>query len=509
MKSILAHTHNGKSLEITPDQGRTLGQALFLGGLWPNVPLCAGLGRCGLCKVRFISEAPAPISEETKRFSANELAQGWRLSCLHPATPCELDIPEPPRSHKLRKTTQKSTAPLSLAVDLGTTTVHWVAFNPAGSIAQGEELNPQIGLGSEVMARLAFAATQGGAELLRGRILKLIQEIIAFLPAPVKQLAVSGNPAMTALLLGLPTSRLATAPYELPDTCGREFNLAPDLPPAYIPPLFAPFVGADLSAGLVALHFSVPLPKTPFLLADLGTNGEFVLQLPDETMVTSVPMGPALEGVGLSSGRTAAPGVITAFSLKPDGPSPLFGAGEPESEPLGMTGTASLSLCALLLRNGLLEPSGQFAAGHTPLAQKIATRFTTFQGEPAFGVTDNIFLCASDVEEILKVKAAFNLALTALASGTNQTNLTLHLAGAIGEHVSLDDLERLGFLPPGLALQTLRAGNTSLAGTRLLLENPQARTWIESFDQPRVIDLASDPDFGTLYLERMVFKYVS
>ncbi len=512
MKSIIANTHNGRRLEITPDENRTLGQSLFLGGLWPNVPLCAGLGRCGLCKVRFISEAPAPISEETKRFSASELAHGWRLSCLHPATPCELDIPEPPRSHKLRKTTQKSTAPLSLAVDLGTTSVHWVAFNADGTAAKGEELNPQIGLGSEVMARLAFAATTNGTTLLRERILNLIREIIAFLPSPVERLAVSGNSAMTALLLGLPTNRLAAAPYALPDICGKEFDLAPDLPKAYIAPLFAPFVGADLSAGLVALHFSDPQPKPPFLLADLGTNGEFVLQLPGETMVTSVPMGPALEGVGLSFGRTAAPGVITAFSLKPDGPSPLFGAGEPESDPLGMTGTASLSLCALLLRNGLLEPSGQFANGYTPLAQKIAARFTTFRGEPAFEATKDVFLCASDVEEILKVKAAFNLALTALfaASGTSHTKLTaLHLAGAIGEHVSLDDLERLGFLPTGLASRTLRAGNTSLAGTRLLLKNPQAQTWIESFDQPRVIDLASDPNFGTLYLERMVFKHVS
>lgn len=517
MRMIIAHTFDGSVLNARPDPTRTLGQALFLAGLWSGTPLCAGLGRCGLCRVRFRSVAPLAKVEEERRFSADQLVEGWRLACLHPATTCEVEVPEPPRSPHSRIETDTPDSPLGLAIDLGTTSVHWAALADGVVITQGAALNPQLGLGSEIMTRLAFAAKADGAEILRGRILSHIRTLVAALPGPVTRLAISGNPTMSALLLGLPTAGLATAPYALPDTCGHEYDLGPGLPPAYVAPLFAPFVGADLSAGLVALHFSDAPPKAPFLLADLGTNGEFMLGLKDETLVASVPMGPALEGVGLSFGRTAAPGVITDFQLTPYGPDPVFDLGAPDGPALGMTGTASLSLCALLLRNGLMEPSGQFssrptALGHSPMVAKIAARFSTFHGEPAFAITDDIFLTASDVEEILKVKAAFNLAFSTLltVAQLSVADLSaLYLAGAMGEHVNLDDLERLGFLPTGLLKRTHRAGNTSLTGTMLLLTNPEARPWIEALQRPRVLDLAADPDFSGQYLDRMVFHHVS
>lgn len=520
---IFAHQHDNTLLTIeTGAQGRghTLAQALFLAGCWEGVPLCAGLGRCGLCKVRYLSEPPAPKAEEEKRFSALELAEGWRLSCLHPPVPCEVKLPAPPRfpaNTAARATSTEKTLDLAmdLAVDIGTTTVHWQALAGGRIIDSGAALNPQIGLGSEVMARLAFAATAGGGDILRERILEHLKGIAASLAGTVRRLAISGNPTMTALLLGQPTATLAAAPYALPDPCGREYDLGSDLPCAYIAPHFAPFVGADLSAGLAALHFGSNAPQAPFLLSDLGTNGEFVLQLKNRRIVASVPMGPALEGVGLSSGSAAAPGVITAFRLTPAGTQPVYGAGEPRTGngPLGMTGTASLSLCALLLRNGLLEPSGQFISGQTPLARRLGKRLTTLRGEPAFAAVPeaDIHLTASDVEEILKVKAAFNLALSALleAAGlTAQALAGLHLAGAMGEHVSLDDLERLGFLPSALVRRTVRAGNTSLAGTALLLTRPEVRTWLEKLTAPKILDLASEPAFAGRYLERMVFTHV-
>ena len=53
------------------------------------------------------------------------------------------------------------------------------------------------------------------------------------------------------------------------------------------------------------LHSS-PAPRFPLLLADMGTNGEFVLLragLPP--LLASVPLGPALEGIGLRCGGIA------------------------------------------------------------------------------------------------------------------------------------------------------------------------------------------------------------
>lgn len=66
--------------------------------------------------------------------------------------------------------------------------------------------------------------------------------------------AISGNSAMTYILLGKDPDDLATAPYTLSYTGGNEEKLNSNLPPAYISPLLAPFVGADISAGLTAIE---------------------------------------------------------------------------------------------------------------------------------------------------------------------------------------------------------------------------------------------------------------
>jgi len=156
-------THDGQCKELPVASGLTLAQAIFLAGLWEGVPLCAGMGKCGLCRVRFTSPAPDPATEEISRLGGEAVAEGWRLSCLHPARPCAIELPAPKRSAKARSTTTSaSTAqdhtsgPLQLAVDLGTTSIHWAALRGGKTSTTGQGLNPQMGLGSEVMARLSL-----------------------------------------------------------------------------------------------------------------------------------------------------------------------------------------------------------------------------------------------------------------------------------------------------------------------------------------------------------------
>lgn len=50
--SILLHTHDGGILALEPGPGDTLARTIFLSRLWRGVPLCSGLGKCGLCRVR-------------------------------------------------------------------------------------------------------------------------------------------------------------------------------------------------------------------------------------------------------------------------------------------------------------------------------------------------------------------------------------------------------------------------------------------------------------------------
>jgi uncharacterized 2Fe-2S/4Fe-4S cluster protein (DUF4445 family) len=483
--------------------------------LWHGVPLCSGLGKCGLCRVRYHGDAPEHTRDELKKLGRAAIDQGWRLACLHPSEPCELELPAPVRSARAMRTLNPASGDFTLAVDLGTTSVHWTALSNGIPVATGQELNPQTGMGSEVMSRLAAAATAEGRFVLRALITDRLTEIASIaarnMGGTCTGLAVSGNPAMTYILLGKKPDDLAAAPYTLSYLGGDEKKLGAGLPPAYIPPLLAPFVGADISAGLTAIEYGAT-PKYPFLLADLGTNGEFVLALsPAKRLVASVPMGPALEGVGLSFGRTAGPGTITGFRLTPAGLAAV-GFDDDSGAATGMTGTGYLSLVAILLRHGVLDESGRFGSGTTPLAAKLASRLTTLADEPALELDNGLCLPASDVEEILKVKAAFNLAMSALLAEAGLTPSRLaaiHIAGALGEHVSLDDLEIIGFLPPGAKARAVKAGNTSLRGTELIVTAPGARAFAQTLpDTITALDLAADDSFGTRYMQRMRFTYV-
>nr|WP_286182085.1 ASKHA domain-containing protein [Desulfovibrio sp. Huiquan2017] len=511
----MIHTFDGERFALEPHPGDTLARTIFLSRLWHGVPLCSGLGKCGLCRVRFLANAPEPGREELKKLGRDKLDQGWRLACLHPSEPCEIELPEPVRSPRAVRALKQANGDFALAVDLGTTSIHWTALVDGEPVATGRELNPQMGMGSEVMSRLAAAADAEGRFVLRALITDHITELATLaarnLGGQCVGLAISGNPAMTYILLGKKPDGLATAPYGLSYSGGDEKRLGAELPPAYIPPLLAPFVGADLSAGLTAVEYGGS-PQYPFLLADLGTNGEFILALsPEKRLCASVPMGPALEGVGLSFGRTAGPGAVTGFRLTPKGLETRY-FDDSNAGRSGMTGTGYLSLAAILRTHGVLDESGRFAPGATPLAARLAERVATVDGEPAFTVNDAIRFPASDVEEILKVKAAFNLAVSALleAAGIGPGSLKeIYLAGALGEHVPPSDLEILGFIPPGCAARTVKAGNTSLRGTELFLTDPAARTFAEALPEGLTrVDLTGDADFGDQFIKRMRFRYV-
>ncbi|BBD07146.1 ASKHA domain-containing protein [Desulfovibrio ferrophilus] len=462
--------------------------------------------------MQFISAAPAPEPDESRVLSQEELAQGWRLGCRHKALAgTEVFLPVDP-VHAAQSAVQ-SVAELQLAVDLGTTSVHWEALDSSHVVvAAGATLNPQLGAGSEVMSRLAFAASPDGAEDLRQVIVQLLREIIASLPGQVKRLSVAGNPAMTLLLLGAPVDGISKAPYRLDEPGGRVVSLAEDLPEAYILPQLAPFVGGDLSAGMTALLMAERPPSTPFLLSDMGTNGEFLLALSEsEYISTSVPLGPALEGSGLSCGNVAGTGTVSAFRLTPYGLEANCIGGGASSLDAGITGAGYISLLAILKEQGVLDERGGFASGATPLATKLARDFVDILGERRLNLPGGLFLTASDVEEVLKVKAAFDLAVGALleAAGLSSGALTcLCLAGALGAHVVPADLESLGFLPPGLGARVRTVGNTSLAGARLVLTDADARHSAEALPaQTRNIDLTGDPAFGQEFVRRMHFCF--
>ncbi len=519
---------------LTPINLATL---LWGRGHLPPRPLCAGIGHCGLCRVRFLSTPPVPCLREQDILTHEELAAGVRLACCHDADDAMILVvsPESARSKAGNTHLFADALPSSLregrpceawlAVDLGTTSIAWEALDAQGCpLAEGQLPNPQMGAGTDVMARLAAASPEWGTEganFMRDTAQAALADICSALHArgiTVREICLAANPAITLLTLGLDSSGLRSAPYRLDFHGGQEVHL-PGLPPLWIPPLLAPFVGGDLSAGICAVLHAAPAPHFPLLLADMGTNGEFaLLRAGMPPLLASVPLGPALEGIGLRCGGLAEEGAVTAFHASPAGLMPQTIGGAP---PLHICGVGYLALIRLLLSIGLLDSDGHFrpeASGPHPLAflrTRLAASLTTERGEPVLPLPGGLFLTASDVESLLKVKAAFSLAVASLLSEANLSPTEsgeIVLAGALGQHAPLDALAELGFLPPASIAKTRTAGNTSLRGAALLLRGSndccpdKLREELSVLRaQARTLPLAESPFFHERYILHMRF----
>ena len=356
------------------EAGRTLAQTIWLSGEGPPPALCSGLGRCGACRVRFLEGTPEPCDADRAILGVEAVLEGWRLACRHaPVAGMAVALPPPPSEKRNRPDSLPGGGPFRLAVDLGTTSIHWRLLDGAGhEAASGQTLNPQMGAGSDVVSRLAAARTPEGRERLRHLVLRFLQRIVAEAGVPVAELCIAGNTAMTSILLDKDVAGLCASPYRLTEPGGRSADL-PGLPPAWVPPQPAPFVGGDISAGMAAFLYGEK-PSFPFLLADLGTNGEFVLAVDEErSFIASVPLGPSLEGIGLRYGGVADTGSVSGFRLGPPGLFPVVIGDVP---PRRICGTGYLSLLEQGTRTGLPRrcargicprngagKSGLFAAG--------------------------------------------------------------------------------------------------------------------------------------------------
>ncbi len=69
-----------RELDLPADE--PLHRSLAAAGVPVESP-CGGLGRCGRCRVLFLTGAPAPSEADRRLLSGADLEAGWRLSCRH------------------------------------------------------------------------------------------------------------------------------------------------------------------------------------------------------------------------------------------------------------------------------------------------------------------------------------------------------------------------------------------------------------------------------------------
>lgn len=484
-------------------------------------PLCTGMGKCGRCKIQYLSPAPELTPLEKVLLTQEEQENNFRLACKHPledavhiaifddlqqnATRYTLHLPE--------NITQETAV---LFIDLGTTSIDFEVRSEQKLYTQGKILNPQMFAGADVMARLYYEhfIEKQKPSRLQQILLQSFQNMYAELEHAhilIKEIYLAANPAMVALFSGESTKGLLEAPYYL-ENKGNTYYHFEKLPPVYIPPQLSAFIGADALAGLAYILQTYP-DCNNFLLADLGTNGEFIYYHDGKIYGASVPLGPALEGVGMRCGSAVhgdGENIILSFALTPFGLS-YSCKGKAEF----ICGAAYLSLLNILLSTNCINRQGLFQKNQTsqnsqsgqnlsPLGKKILANFKEVNAEKRLYVTENLYCCAEDIENILKVKAAFSSAIELFL----QKNAIekIFLSGSLSSHIPLDILENLGFLPKNSKAKTSIIGNSSLKGLFSYYTDKKLAGKIEKLsEQAEILDLPSQDEYNTLYINNMHF----
>jgi uncharacterized 2Fe-2S/4Fe-4S cluster protein (DUF4445 family) len=529
MSTLLIHSTDGDHL-LTACADQSVRDILDATDLRVRAA-CGGTGSCGACLVRLLGGEANPYTvAEYMKLTPDERAQGVRLACqLRPRGDVEilLDQPAPPSEWKsiLPENLLPSSGGLvelrehiyGLAVDLGTTHIR-VAFwdrRNGRRIATRSGPNPQGVFGADVLNRLAAASVHGHemAKLARTSIIQAVRDILARdvgevtpMMAEIGHVLIVGNTAMLALLTGHGSMQLLDPlNWERSIDCrpsdDAEWQAQWHMPHARIglPAPVAGFVGTDLIADLIATRFAEGPPGS--LLLDVGTNTEIALWDGQRLHITSVPGGPAFEGVGIRHGMPAETGAICRIRAGADNfECEVIGGAEAR----GLCGTGLADGIAAMLAKGMLKPSGRFAVSPG------SDGYELLPGNPRSAIT------AGDVDAFQRAKAATAAAMVELLriAGMDWPDVRrLCVCGAFGRHLDVAHAQAVGLLPSiaqdlielyaeatlaGCEQALLRADGESLFTALAALASPVNLSNTETFDDCYIDHLRLKPIPATI-----------
>ncbi len=449
---------------------------------------CGGRGSCGKCKIKAFGRLSPPSQAEKKLLSEKELEEGVRLACrCFLLGDCTLML-QPAEIRAGAEAPAEPAAPLGLALDIGTTTIAGAFYelSTKQKLSEFTVLNRQRAFGHDVISRIQFTmeAPQNRAVLQKILVKQINEQIGSRL---VEQCVLCGNTAMMHFLFGLDASSLASYPHTPRCFFGESFSgrdIGLNAGAGYAFPCISGFVGGDTAAGLLALELAGT--KKPYLLIDIGTNGEIALHTGKEILCCSCAAGPAFEGAHISGGCGAVEGAVwgvrrengrMSFSTIGDAPA------------CGVCGSGLIDWIACLLEEGLLEENG-------------------YLEKPVRLGDSAVYLEPQDVREIQLAKAAMAAGVDTLlqkAALTPEEIATAALAGSFGEHLNPASACRIGLIPKGLEEKLVSAGNTALYGAKRVLLQGYNQEMALLLETIRYIELESDPVFNEAFVERLTF----
>lgn len=481
---------------------------------------CGGLGTCGACLIQTVSgEFNPPTLAERQKLLPEDLAAGMRLACqLRPHSHCTLYLehPAPHSAWKSLDPTQLYHASgnpaisehfYGVAVDLGTTHIRLSVWNRQSGrrIGTRYSINPQVAHGADVLTRLnaerldvqdcrriGQQAREAIMDGIRDILSRDMGEITPVLAALGKVLIV-GNTAMLTLICGNSGDSLYQPEnWQSPIVClptdadaWRQIWRTPHADIDIAQPL-AGFIGSDLLADLLAT--GITEQSQPMLLADFGTNTEIAVWDGTNLWASSVPGGPAFEGVGMRNGLTAEAGAICKVSA-----SGLQTIGDAQAR--GYCASGFIDAIALLLDKKHLKPSGRFAEPPTE------------QGFLLQADVPKSAIFASDIDIFQRAKASTAAAMAQLLAlaGLKVNELDrLWICGSFGQHLDLNSAFRVGLLPTLPSERISLLANASLAGCEQLLLNPAGPNLLnEIVQRARTINLGGVFEYENRFIDNL------
>lgn len=397
-----------------------------------------------------------------------------------------------------------------VAVDIGTTTLAAELHDFTGKLPMQMAAcaNPQRKFGDDVMTRIQKVMEEPAAlaimqQLVVGAINGMTAELTekaGIAPQEISVMIVAGNTVMQSLLFGIDPSPLGRTPFHAPVEVfparrGNEIGLMMSADGTVEAlPIFGGFVGGDIVAGVLTL-LTLQSSTVPQCLLDIGTNGEIVLAHRGELFTAATAAGPAFEGAKIEYGTLALPGAIDHVELE-SGKITVSTIGNKPAA--GICGSGLLDAVTVLLDQGIILSNGRFADKRSGFELVSAA---------ASGINEAIVLTQRDIRELQLAAGAIRAGITLLLQENNvlpEQIEMFYVAGGFGQSIRLSSARRIGLLPALPADRFQFCGNTSLAGARAVLLNPDnAEAAHRIVRQSHHCELAMLPQFQKVFAESM------
>ena len=438
---------------------------------------CAGNGTCGRCKVTLLSGAwrvaGADVETPSIALACQTVLQGGAGV---------VDVPDaslaPAAGGRILADWRGIALPEAegdvVAVDIGTTTIAAVRIKNGRAVARASCYNSQSRLGDNVITRIQLASN-GRLGELRKLVLDDVAKLLAEVGSDgVERIAIAGNTTMACIFHGIDPGPIGVMPFTPP---ARKFAERRDLfggIPVLTVPAISGYVGGDLAAGMAVARL-----KEGEMLVDIGTNCEIIFSAAKGVFCTAAAAGPAFEGAGLSCGSRATDGAIDHW-FDGDARSTIGGV-----SPTGICGSGFIDFLAVKRRAEEISMVGRYE----PAAEQ-------------FRIADGLAVWESDIEQILKAKAAVWAGMQTLENFCGESARKIYLAGGFAQHLNLDNAIEIGMLP---RREYEAIGNTSLAGAALLACAPAFMSELDSLiDIPAEVQLNTLPDFEDNYIDGLL-----